>query len=69
MKKLSDGAIAIKTKSRLAQMFCKHEYHEGTVSRKDDLPFFNLSGDTYTTICVKCGKIKSTRFVPNWDGS
>jgi len=61
--------MEIKSKSKIAQMFCKHDYQEGTVSEPNSTPFFNLSGDTYTTICVKCGKVKSTRFVRNFDGS
>ena len=58
--------MTIKTKSFLAQLICKHDYREGMLG---DGPYFNLSGDKYTTICVKCGKIKGTRFVRNFDGS
>jgi len=55
--------MTIKIKNKLSQHFCKHEYWEGVIS-KDNIMFVNLSGDTYTMICVKCGKVKSERFVP-----
>lgn len=58
--------MEIKTKGKLAQLFCGHDYQEGIVGNS---PYFNLSGQTYTTICTKCGKIKSTRFIRNADGS
>lgn len=61
--------MEIKPKSRVAQLFCRHEYQTGIISRPGSGLVFNLSGETYTTVCVKCGKIKGTRFVRNFDGS
>ena len=61
--------MKIKRKGKLAQFFCKHEFVEGVVSDPSKPIFFNLSGETITTICKKCGKIKGARFAPNFDGS
>lgn len=61
--------MKIKAKGRLAQLFCKHDYVQGVLSKPGAPVFFNLSGETITTICCKCGKIKNTRFVRNFDGS
>lgn len=61
--------VKVVKKCKLKQLFCKHDYQEGVVSKPGDLPYLNLSGETATTICTKCGKIKGTRFVPNADGS
>lgn len=59
----------ITKKNIFKRLFCNHKYEEGIISKPGSLPLFNLSGDTYTTLCIKCGKIKSTRFVRNFDGS
>lgn len=61
--------MEIKTKGKVRQLFCRHNYQEGIVSKPGSPVFFNLSGETYTTICTKCGKIKGTRFIRNFDGS
>lgn len=61
--------MEIKKKSKIRQRFCRHEWKEGILSEPGAPMFSNLSGDTYTTICVKCGKIARRRFVPNFDGS
>lgn len=61
--------MRVTKRNKILQLFCKHNYQEGMVSYSQTPTFFNLNGDTYTTICVKCGKIKSTRFVRNFDGS
>lgn len=57
----------IKKSGNLKQLFCKHEYHEGTLQDPQAM-FHRISGETYTTICTKCGKIKGTRFV-EYEGS
>ncbi len=61
--------MEIMQKNRLAQLFCHHEYVEGVVAPAKGPVFFNLSGETVTTICKKCGKVKGKRFVKNPDGS
>lgn len=66
---MKDRIIEIRQRTKLGQFFCKHSYVEGIIHRKTDILFWNPNGDEYTTVCVKCGKIKSIRFVPNWDGS
>jgi hypothetical protein len=53
----------IKVKSKLRQLFCRHAYREGLYSKTKGLNFLNLNGTTYTTACLKCGKIKGSRFV------
>ena len=61
--------MTITKKNKLQQLFCRHDYQEGTLSKPGTPVFFNLSGDTYTTVCTKCGKVKGTRFERNADGS
>jgi hypothetical protein len=61
--------MEIKTKNKFLQLLCNHHYHTGSLSTPNKPVFFNLNGDTYTTICVKCGKIKGAKFIRNWDGS
>ncbi|HCP14843.1 MAG TPA: hypothetical protein DIT32_03575 [Peptococcaceae bacterium] len=61
--------MEIKKKSIIGQLFCRHQYREGLLSKRNAIPLFNLSGETYTTICCQCGKIKGTRFVRSADGS
>jgi hypothetical protein len=55
------GDWQIKHKSKVGQLFCRHEYHEGALPQK----FLNLNGTWVHTICVKCGKEKSKRFIPD----
>lgn len=55
--------MEIKTKSKFKQLFCKHEYLEGNLQKKDGIKFTNISGETITVICKKCGKIKGSYFL------
>lgn len=45
-------------KSKFRQLFCKHEYETGVLEG----PFYNIAGEKITTICTKCGKVKSEYF-------
>ena len=36
------------------RLFCKHEFNE---------MFHSLRGETQYLVCLKCGKVKDTRFV------
>lgn len=56
-------------KNKLKQLFCKHQFETGVLKKIGDPGYFCLGGETHTTVCVKCGKIKSTEFVRNFDGS
>lgn len=66
---MSESIITISNKNCVQQLFCSHIYEEGILSDITKPYFVSLNGDTYTTICIKCGKVKGTRFVPNADGS
>ena len=41
------------------RLFCKHEF---TWCVKNDM-FQCISGETQYLVCLKCGKVKDTRFV------
>lgn len=41
------------------RLFCKHEF---TWCVKNEM-FYNLRGETQFLVCLKCGKVKDTRFV------
>lgn len=45
-------------KSKIKQLFCKHDYHE---CRKKE-PFQCLSGESIYIVCEKCGKVKGSYF-------
>lgn len=59
--------MEIRKNNRLMQIFCRHDYQEGIVSRPGAPVFFVLGGVRLTTICVRCGKVKSSRFMRNLD--
>jgi len=63
--------MEIRVKKWLGRLTCKHDYQEGVATnrRTGEPVLFNISGETITTICVKCGKVKSSYFRPNVDGS
>ena len=49
----------IKTKSRLMQLFCKHDYQcfEKPIDTKTNpYGFVSLEGNSHIYVCVKCGK-------------
>lgn len=56
--------IKIPTKNIFQQLFCKHDFVDGILDDKESNPmgFFHLQGETITTICQKCGKVKGTYF-------
>jgi len=62
-------SILIRKKSKFKQLFCKHDYQKGTLAPAKGPVFFHLGGDEIYNICVKCGKVKSSWFRPNADGS
>lgn len=48
-----------KIKLFFKRLFCKHEF---TWCVKNDM-FHCISGETQYLVCLKCGKVKDTRFV------
>ena len=48
-----------KIKCFFKRLLCKHEF---TWCRKND-KFFSLSGETQYLVCLKCGKVKDTRYI------
>lgn len=61
--------MKIKKKNKFAQLFCKHDYQTGILRKPNEPMFFNISGDTVTTVCAKCGKVKDSTFIRNRDDS
>ena len=59
MNKLEGVQMINKIKWFFKRYFCKHEF---TWCVKNEM-FHSLRGETQYLVCLKCGKVKDTRFV------
>lgn len=60
MNVLRGSERMIKQKSKIQQLFCKHEYVEA--KKENNSRFHCITGETIYIVCKKCGKVKGSYF-------